>query len=212
MDGSRALLSARAGPSSRCGTLGVISRNPPTLRRKCSRRPSRVRCALDDGSSQTLYDLRAKLEAAVQSEDYVTAAQLRDVLAEKETDARLAVEYANQQFYRAFQNGSMDAMRKIWGKGEHVQCVHPSQGCIAGDELVLESWRVVLGAIPKGNFRIVVDDVRVYVVDRQAYVTCVEIVKSGSEQGRLISTNLFEKQGEDWVIVHHHASPVSGRP
>ena len=30
----------------------------------------------------------------------------------------------------------MQAMSEIWGSGEHVQCIHPAAGCIAGRESV----------------------------------------------------------------------------
>lgn len=31
---------------------------------------------------------------------------------------------------------SMQAMSEIWGSGEHVQCIHPAAGCIAGRDNV----------------------------------------------------------------------------
>ena len=34
------------------------------------------------------------------------------------------------------QSGSLAAMADIWGAGEHVQCVHPGAGCIAGRQAV----------------------------------------------------------------------------
>lgn len=51
-------------------------------------------------------------------------------------DHRHAVEEVNERFYRAFQSGSLRDMAAVWGKGEHVQCVHPGAGCIAGRDAV----------------------------------------------------------------------------
>ena len=34
------------------------------------------------------------------------------------------------------QSGSVAAMSEVWGKGEHVQCIHPLAGCIAGRQAV----------------------------------------------------------------------------
>lgn len=174
------------------------------------RRPARcVKSVHSDEAGMTLQEIKVRLGAAVQSEDYQAAAHLRDVLAEKELDSKLAVEHANQEFYRAFEMGSLVEMKKVWGKGDHVQCIHPGQGCIAGYDMVLESWEVVLSSFAKGSFEIVVQDVRVYTGDDQAFVTCTEMVKSGLDVGMLTATNLFEKQQGQWVIIHHHAS--SGR-
>ena len=35
-----------------------------------------------------------------------------------------------------FSVAAMQAMSDIWGSGEHVQCIHPAAGCIAGRENV----------------------------------------------------------------------------
>jgi hypothetical protein len=41
------------------------------------------------------------------------------------------------------------------------------------------------------------------------YVTCVEVMESGDSKGRILATNIFQKQGGKWKIVHHHASPIA---
>ena len=45
------------------------------------------------------------------------------------------------------QSGSLAAMSEVWGKGEHVQCIHPLSGCIAGRQAVRcwlrRRWRFV---------------------------------------------------------------------
>lgn len=167
---------------------------------------NRVKCSNYDEAGMTLQEIKVKLVAAVESEDYKAAAYLRDVLAEKELDSKLAVEHANQQFYRAFQLGSMEDMRKIWGKGDHIQCIHPGQGCIAGYDMVLESWEAVFASFARGSLKIGLQDVRVYAGEEQAFVTCTEVVKTPTDSGMIMATNLFEKQQGKWVVVHHHGS------
>ncbi|KAL4423514.1 hypothetical protein ABPG77_003647 [Micractinium sp. CCAP 211/92] len=157
------------------------------------------------GDSIPLSRLQAQLEAAIEAEDYDEAAQLRDVLQRRRFDARLAVEEANDRFYKAFQSGSLAAMADVWGKGEHVQCIHPLGNCIAGRQAVMDSWKAILGA---GRLRISVEDVRVFAGDSQAFVTCVEITESSEGRGRIAATNVFEKQGGAWKLVHHHGSPA----
>jgi len=78
-------------------------------------------------------------------------------------DNRLAVEEANDAFYAAFMSGSLKDMSAIWGKGEHIQCIHPVAGCIAGRQNVLESWKLVFG---NGRLKIMLDDIRIYATER----------------------------------------------
>jgi UvrB/uvrC motif/SnoaL-like domain len=83
-------------------------------------------------SDPSIFSLESQLNEAVALEDYTRAAQLRDKIAAALHDTRVAVEYANSQFYRAFRASDMQAMADIWGWGDHVQCIHPGSGCLAG--------------------------------------------------------------------------------
>jgi len=42
----------------------------------------------------------------------------------------------------------------------------------------------------------------------QGFVTCIERMDAGDSHGRVMATNVFEKQGRDWKIIHHHGSPL----
>lgn len=50
---------------------------------------------------------------------------------------------ANKKFYEAFQAQSVAKMREVWGKGSHVQCIHPGNTSIATREEVIESWKII---------------------------------------------------------------------
>ena len=39
-----------------------------------------------------------------------------------------------------------------------------------------------------------------------AMVTCVEYVDSGPTTGKIVATNVFQKEDGQWKIVHHHGS------
>eukprot|EP00891_Asterochloris_glomerata_P009071 jgi/Astpho2/9071/Aster-x0841 len=56
-----------------------------------------------------LRQLSEQLGAAVEAEDYLTAAKLRDELSRRRQDQRVAVEEANNLFYAAFQACSIKA-------------------------------------------------------------------------------------------------------
>eukprot|EP00887_Chlorella_sp_A99_P002915 scaffold6.g2915.t1 len=148
--------------------------------------------------------LQALLDEAIEGEAYEAAAQLRDTIQQRRFDNRLAVEEANDKFYAAFASGSLPAMAEMWGKGEHVQCIHPGAGCIAGRAAVMEGWKLLLGT---GRMRIKLQDVRVYASDTDGFVTCVEVLEAAESRGRIVATNVFEKQDGKWKITHHHGSP-----
>lgn len=53
---------------------------------------------------------------------------------------------------------------------------------------------------------ILLEDVRIFLNDNLAVVTCREMIYAGESTGRLTATNVFEKQNGRWVIVHHHGA------
>ena len=77
----------------------------------------------------------------------------------------------------------------------------------AGREDVLESWSMVMNGLRKGLLEINLENKMTYATDTNAYVTCVEVIDAGDSRGRMVATNIFEKQGGQWKLVHHHASP-----
>lgn len=155
-----------------------------------------------------LQQLISDLDKAIDNEEYELAASLRDEIQAKRQDNRIGVEEANERFYDAFRNGNYVAMSQIWGSGEHVQCIHPAAECIAGRNDVMTSWKLILSS---GRMNIQLEDVRIYATDTQGYVTLVEVVDAEDSQGRIIATNIFEKQQGFWKIVHHHGGPVPSR-
>jgi UvrB/uvrC motif/SnoaL-like domain len=83
-------------------------------------------------SDPSLAELEQQLAAAVEAEDYSKAATLRDSIAAAKHDGNAAVEYANEKFYKAFATCDVDAMDRIWGEGDYVQCTHPMTPVLVG--------------------------------------------------------------------------------
>ncbi|KAG2426535.1 hypothetical protein HXX76_011760 [Chlamydomonas incerta] len=156
-------------------------------------------------------DLEQALKRAVSKEDFKSAARLRDAIQQKQSISKLAVEDANRRFYDAFMSGRVEAMDKVVGEGDHVQVVHPGSATIAGREQVMDSWRAIMRNVRPGAFKVALEDVRVYAREDFGYVTCVEIIDADDSAGRIIATNVFEKQDGVWRIVQHHGSPTVGR-
>lgn len=129
-----------------------------------------------------------------------------------EDDAALAAAAANDRFYAAFKACDIDVMASVIGEGDHVQCIHPGSGCVAGRDAVLESWRLIFSGAP-GGLSIDLADVRVHAPPGGlAVVTCVERVDAGDTAGRVLATNVFEKQsGGRFRMILHHGSPAPPR-
>lgn len=74
----------------------------------------------DAGSENLALDeqsLELEFQAAIEAENYVRAAELRDELQLLHEDNRAGVLAANAKFYKAFEKGDISAMRMIWSKG-----------------------------------------------------------------------------------------------
>ncbi|CAN6926590.1 unnamed protein product [Brassica oleracea] len=153
--------------------------------------------------------LKQDLETAIEEENYVEAARIRDRLKELQEDNKASVLSANTRFYQAFRNGDLAAMESLWSKTGKPCCVHPGAKGITGYDDVMESWEVVW---MNYEFPLLIElkDVEVHVRGDVGYVTCMEFVKTkgSSSWGAQFVSNVFEKIGGEWFICIHHASPV----
>jgi ketosteroid isomerase-like protein len=119
------------------------------------------------------------------------------------------VERANTRFYRAFESLDMVQMAAVWVQAERTTCVHPGWDVLCGWEAVQQSWEAIFASTD--YMRFIISDVAIVLYDQVAWVTCVENLSHDPEVpqvSRLLATNVYERHGEDWQIVHHHASPV----
>ncbi|GFR49368.1 hypothetical protein Agub_g11394 [Astrephomene gubernaculifera] len=187
----------------------IAMHKPQIIRDRRIARSTADRASLD--SDVSIAELEADLSLALAQEDYKLAARLRDAIQQKQQVSKLAVEDANRRFYDAFMSGRVEEMAKVLGEGEQVQVVHPGSSCIAGREQVLASWGAVLRHVRPGAFKLVLEDVRVHARGDMGFVTCVEVVDADDSRGRILATNVFEKQGGVWRIVQHHGSTAAGR-
>lgn len=123
-----------------------------------------------------------------------------------------AVRSANERFYQAFESLDLGEMDRVWAKGEHVKCVHPGWGLLTGWEEVRGSWEAIFRNT--AEIRFTLTDVQIEIRGPLAWVALTENILSQSQGNvavtSILATNLFERQGDDWLLVHHHASHILG--
>jgi ketosteroid isomerase-like protein len=125
-----------------------------------------------------------------------------------------AVRRANLAFYRAFESLDAGTMREIWLHSARVQCTHPGWGRLVGYAAVMDSWERIFENTFEMSF--VLTGVEISVAGDLAWVVCTENITSrtydGPSRGQVEATNLFERHGGQWRMVHHHGSPVVSPP
>ncbi|MDP3711651.1 MAG: nuclear transport factor 2 family protein [Mycobacteriales bacterium] len=131
----------------------------------------------------------------------------------------LAVEAANTELYRAFEEADVDAMAALWDGADDpaaaadVVCVHPGWPMLTGRSQVLRSWSAIMAGTAYIQFFLT--DVQVRVAGDTAVVTCTEnvltaISESEGTGAAVVSTNVFRRRADGWRIQVHHGSPVLG--
>lgn len=123
------------------------------------------------------------------------------------------LEEANARFYRAFETLEIAEMDGVWAHGAHVTCVHPGWPLLVGWEAVRASWETIFNNTAEMSFTL--SAVRAVRAGETGWVTCTENILS-EVRGRVsvtsvLATNIYELDGAQWLLVHHHASHVLGQ-
>ena len=109
---------------------------------------------------------------------------------------------ANAAYYRAFRMGDDALMGRTWNECD-VTCLHPGWPLITGRAAVLASYRRIMSNPDQPP--VTCHEEQVLISGDVARVICVEAVAGA----QLIATNLFQRMGDDWRMIHHHASLLS---
>ena len=116
----------------------------------------------------------------------------------------------NENFYQAFNRGDLNLMKSVWAQNDSVACIHPGWEVLRGFDVIIESWeKIFLGS---ENLEIKLSDIKVTGDGGMVWVSCQEnlfaMSMSGVQVSKVHATNLFEKVGDQWKMVLHHASSV----
>lgn len=118
-------------------------------------------------------------------------------------------EQAQAAFYEAFANADLKALMQIWLNGDEIVCIHPMSNAILGRSAIEESWAEILSVAPKLRIRIEML-CQQHAADVVTFIVLEHIHVKGEAGPRppMVATNIFHKNGNDWGMVLHHASPA----
>ena len=116
----------------------------------------------------------------------------------------------NHAFYRAFAKRDLKAMTDLWSNGTGSLCVDPRTNSIQGWEDIQKSWTQIFCSARQVEIDITI--ITTEVKGDIAYVVLTEnwtqVFKWERRQAQSIGTNIFERLGQKWYLVHHHSSPI----
>ncbi|MEM9446941.1 MAG: nuclear transport factor 2 family protein [Cyanobacteria bacterium P01_E01_bin.6] len=126
------------------------------------------------------------------------------------TDIR-DVQTANEAFYRAFEKKNIDDMEQRWSKGSGCLCIHPGRSPLKGWDDIRGSWEQIFKNTQ--YLEIDIDVIATEVNGIIAYVVLTEtvrqVVRGRQLSAQSVATNIFEKMGDRWYMIHHHGSPIA---
>ncbi len=117
---------------------------------------------------------------------------------------------ANQRFYEAFESLDIVKMDSVWAHQEYVTCIHPGWPIRSDWPAVRDSWVLIFNNTFSMKFELT--DMMVQVAGDMAWVICVENITSQQSNepqlAKVLATNLFERIGDEFLMIHHHGSAV----
>jgi hypothetical protein len=116
----------------------------------------------------------------------------------------------NELFYKALGTRDLKLMKTLWILDERAGCVHPGWTILRSWENIYQSWENIFD--PEDQVDINLTKINININNNRAWLTCVQemvyLKRDLSMFNLSQSTNIFEKIGDKWLMVLHHASPI----
>ena len=117
---------------------------------------------------------------------------------------------ANDRFYRAFEKLDIKELEKLWAHEEYVQCIHPGWSPCLGWKKVRDSWVLIFNHTRAIRFTIT--GAKAHVKGPFGWVVCFENLESRDGErwikSQVLATNIYELKNGEWLMIHHHGSPI----
>ena len=117
---------------------------------------------------------------------------------------------AEKGFYKAFSDGSLQAMDNVWGTGLLV-CIHPGAAALTKREAVMRSWARILAAETTPTISV---EVVSQVQSADLFISVVrELLSANNLQSvvAVLATNIYQRQSGGWKLIEHHGSQIMTR-
>ncbi len=126
------------------------------------------------------------------------------------TEEEKAVLAANEAFYRAFEKKDIDTMTALWSQGINTACIHPGRSVLRGSDKISKSWETIFK-----NTAYMEIDTEIISTEISGDLACVlltekvlQVNKGRKMKAQSMATNIFERMGGNWYLIHHHGSPI----
>jgi ketosteroid isomerase-like protein len=120
---------------------------------------------------------------------------------------------ANDAFDKAISARDVPAMEKLWVNAPYVVVIHPSSTApVVGWESVKKTF--VDQPARYAEFKVVLTEPKVHVLSpTSAYVTGIESFEAKRTKREMATfsantINVYEKRGDQWLLVTHQATPI----
>ncbi|HKF27759.1 MAG TPA: nuclear transport factor 2 family protein [Candidatus Binataceae bacterium] len=123
---------------------------------------------------------------------------------------REAVVAANRTFYDAFESLDVGKMESVWLQDQRIVCIHPGWRKLLGWGAIMTSWERIFESVFEMKFELGEMDVMIS-GDLAVVIVQENLTQRGYEgisRSQVLTTNVFERSGQRWLMVVHHGSPI----
>ena len=118
---------------------------------------------------------------------------------------------AHEAFYQALETADIALMSRVWGDADNTVCIHPLWPALIGRQEIITSWAEMFnhGSEMQVDTQLI--------SQQETPQHCTHLVQEtlsafGRSSSPVLATNGYQRTGEGWVMVLHHASPTAQEP
>ena len=125
----------------------------------------------------------------------------------RELGGRFATpEAVEAAFYDAFERRDIDAMMAVWANQDGIVCIHPGGERLEGVAEVRSSWERIFAS--ESPFAFIISGTRSTRCESlSVHLVKERIVVGGVTRGVMLASNVYQRFGNNWQLIVHHASP-----